>query len=205
MRQREVMVDLPETSTTSPRRFRFTLWTMFIALTMAASAVWLFMEYAGFVGLFFAITVLSAAWRVLRGNKAEAAGYLAIFAIAWVALQFFGPYTTLRNRVVWVIGTERLQEWAVEVLDDPPPVDADGMALLDPDSVPEDIRTVVGVGSQYMCQTMARRIESRCGTAGDSTTGAFTLDAPVTHRTIPISTTGSPMGSGGSKAAHSLC
>jgi len=144
MRQREVMVDSLDDNGTPPRRLRFTLWTMFIALTMAASAIWLFMEYAGFVGLFFAITVLSAAWRVLRGNKAEAAGYLAVFAVAWVALQFFGPYTTLRNRVVWVIGTERLQEWAVEVLDDPPPVDADGMALLDPDSVPEDIRSVAG-------------------------------------------------------------
>ena len=133
-----------DSTTKSPRPFRFTMRAMFIALTMAAIAIWLFMEYAGFVGLFFALMVLSAAWCVLRANKAGAAGYLAVFAVAWVALQFFGPYTTFRNRVVWVIGTERLQEWAVEVLNDPPPVDVGGIGILDPDSVPEDIRSVAG-------------------------------------------------------------
>jgi hypothetical protein len=144
MKQREVMDDSLERSTTTPLRFRFNLRAMFIALTMAAGAIWLFMEYAGLVGLFFAITVLSAAWCILRANRAGAAGYLAVFAVAWVALQFFGPYTTFRNRVVWVIGTERFQQWAVEVLDNPPPVDTDGMALLERDSVPEELRCVAG-------------------------------------------------------------
>ena len=30
-----------------------------------------------------------------------------------VPLQFIAPYTSLRNRVVWAVGTERLQQWAV--------------------------------------------------------------------------------------------
>jgi hypothetical protein len=69
---------------------------------------------------------------------------LSVFAAFWLALQFFGPYTSLRNRVVWVVGTERLQQWAVEVLDDPPPADEYGNILLDRDSLPEDIRSVAG-------------------------------------------------------------
>ena len=139
------MMTMDEPSDKRPQTgFHFTLRSMSIAVTMASAAVWLFLRYFGWPGLFFAIMVLSAAWCILRMNRAGAARYLAVFAVAWVALQFFGPYTTLRNRVVWVIGTERLQEWAVEVLDDPPPVDADGIGILDPDSVPEDIRSVVG-------------------------------------------------------------
>ncbi len=61
-----------------------------------------------------------------------------------MALQFFGPYTSLCNRVVWVVGTERLQQWAVEVLDNPPPADENGLILLDRDTLPEDIRSVAG-------------------------------------------------------------
>lgn len=121
--------DVPAT-TTPPPRFRFTLRTMFVVMTMVAVAVWLFIRYAGFPGFFFAAVMLFAGWCVLRGNRIGAVGYLAVFAAAWLALQFFGPYTSLRNRVVWTVGTERLQQWAVEVLDNPPPRDENGVVLL---------------------------------------------------------------------------
>ena len=83
-----------------PPLFRFTLRTMFAVMTMVAFAVWLFIRYAGFPGVFFAVVVLFAGWCILGGNKGKAVGYLAVFAAAWLALQFFGPYTSLRNRVV---------------------------------------------------------------------------------------------------------
>ena len=127
-----------------PTPFRFTLRAMFIAMAMVAAAVWLFIRYAGFPGLFFAVVVMFAGWCMLRGNRAGTVGYLSVFAIAWLALQFFGPYTSLRNRVIWVVGTERLQQWAVEVLDNPPPVDENGMIMLDRETLPEDIRGVAG-------------------------------------------------------------
>ena len=130
--------------TATPPRFRFTLRTMFAVMTMVAFAVWLFIRYAGFPGVFFAVVVLFAGWCLLRGKRTGAVGYLAVFAAAWLALQFFGPYTSLRNRVVWVVGTERLQQWAVEVLDNPPPADKDGRINLDRDSLPEDIRRFAG-------------------------------------------------------------
>ncbi len=127
-----------------PHRFRFTLRTMFIVMAMAVVSLWLFIGYRGMLGLFFAVTVLCAGWCVLRGNKHGTAGWLAVFAVAWLVLQFFGPYTSLRNRVVWVVGTKRLQQWAVEVLDNPPPANEYGVILVDLDSLPEDIRSVAG-------------------------------------------------------------
>ena len=125
-------------------RFRFTLRTMFAVVTMVAFAVWLFIRYAGFPGVFFAVVVLGAGWCILRGNKGRAVGYLAVFVAAWLTLQFFGPYTSLRNRVVWVVGTERLQQWAVKTLDNPPPADREGRIQLDRDALPEGIRSVAG-------------------------------------------------------------
>lgn len=125
-------------------RFRFTTRAMFLGTAMVAMATWLFIQYAGFPGMFFAVTVLSAGWCILRANKAGAVGYLAICGAAWMALQFFGPYTSLRNRAVWVVGTDRLQQWAVEVLDNPPPVNENGRILLDRETLPEDIRSVAG-------------------------------------------------------------
>lgn len=131
-------------STATPPRFRFTLRTMFIVVTMVAAAVALALRYPDCVGLFFSALVLLGGWCYLRGNKAGAVGHLAILAAFWLALQFMGPYTSLRNRVVWSVGTERLQQWAVGVLDNPPPADKDGRILLDRDGLPEDIRTVAG-------------------------------------------------------------
>lgn len=133
-----------------PARFRFTLRTLFVVMTMVAAAVWLFIHYAKFPGLFFAAVVLFAGWCILRGNRIGATWYLAVLAVAWLALQFFGPFTSLRNRVVWVVGTERLKQWAVEVLDNPPPANEYGIILLDPDTLPEDIRPVAGHYNQVM-------------------------------------------------------
>ena len=137
------------TATKPPFRCRFTLRTMFGVMAMAAVAVALFVRYPDCVGLFFATLVLLAGLCYLGGNKAGAVGHLAILAAFWLALQFVGPYTNLRNRVVWVVGTERLQQWAVETLDNPPPADEDGRIILDRDSLPEDIRSVAGYVPQY--------------------------------------------------------
>jgi hypothetical protein len=140
-----------ETATASKPapRFRFTLRTMFIVITAVTVAVALFVRYPDCVGVFFALLVLLAGFCYLGGNRSGAVGHMAILAAFWLALQFFGPYTSLRNRVVWVVGTERLQQWAVETLDNPPPPDENGMILLDRDALPEDIRSVAGHLPQY--------------------------------------------------------
>jgi hypothetical protein len=66
---------------------------------------------------------------------------IGIVAVGWLALQFVGPYSTLRNRVMFIIGTARLQEWAVSVLDDPAREFAPGPeGNIDPKDLPEDIR-----------------------------------------------------------------
>lgn len=127
-----------------PARFHFTLRTLFGVMTMVAAAVALFLRYPDCVGLFFAAQVVLGGWCYLRGNRAGAVGHLAILASFWLALQFIGPYTNLRNRVVWIVGTERLQQWAVEVLDNPPPANENGTVLLSRDNLPEDIRRVAG-------------------------------------------------------------
>ena len=104
----------------------------------------MFLRYPDCVGLFFAVLVLLGGWCYLRGNRAGAVGHLAILTAFWLALQFFGPYTSLWNRVVWVVGTERLQQWAVKTLDNPPPADREGRIQLDRDALPEGIRSVAG-------------------------------------------------------------
>jgi hypothetical protein len=126
-----------------PARFRFTLRALFVVVTMVAVALALALRYPDGVGLFLAVLVVLGGWSYLRGNKAGAVGYLAILAAFWLALQSFGPYTSLRNRVVWVVGTERLQQWAVETLDNPP-LGVRGVILLDRDTLPEDIRKIAG-------------------------------------------------------------
>jgi hypothetical protein len=137
-------------ATHPPPRFRFTLRTMFIVTAMVAGAVWLFIRYLACPGLFFVVLVLCAGWCYLRGNRIGALGYSAVFAASWLALQFIGPYTSLRNRVVWVVGTERLQQWAVETLDNPPPANEYGIILLDRDALPEEIRPVAGHYNQVI-------------------------------------------------------
>jgi len=122
---------------------------MFGVMVMVAAAVALFVRYPDCVGVFFGLLVLLAGWCYLRGNKGGAIGHLAILAAFWLALQFAGPYTSLRNRVVWIVGTERLQQWAVETLDDPPPADEHGRIILDRDSLPEDIQNVAGYLPEY--------------------------------------------------------
>jgi hypothetical protein len=138
-----------DTTTKRPFRFRFTLRTMFIVITTVTVAVALFVRYPDCVGVFFGLLVLLAGWCYSRGNRSGAVGHLVILGVFWIALQFFGPYTGLRNRVVWVVGTERLQQWAVETLDNPPPADEHGRIILDRDSLPEDIQNVAGYLPEY--------------------------------------------------------
>ena len=112
------------TQATSP--FRFTLRTVFVVMAMVGGALALFIPYAGCLGLFFALLVVAAGWSYLRGNTKGAVGCLVVLGVFWLALQLFGPYTSLRNRVIFVVGTERLQQWAIETLDHPPPADPSG-------------------------------------------------------------------------------
>ena len=128
-----------------PPRFCFTLRALFIATSLASAAAWLYIRYRhGPVGFPFPAMVLGAGWCVLRDNRLEAAAWLAAFAVVWTALQFFGPYTTLRKCAV-LVGTDWLQQWAREVLDDPPlPVGETGLGELDPESLPQDIRSLAG-------------------------------------------------------------
>ncbi|MHB8974869.1 MAG: hypothetical protein ACYC3X_31975 [Pirellulaceae bacterium] len=131
------------TPTQSP--FHFSLRTMFIVMAMVGGALALFIRYFGCCGLFFALLVLLAGSIYLRGNTKGAVGHLAVLAVFWLILQFIGPYTSLRNRVVFVVGTERLQQWAIETLDHPPPADTFGTILLEANDLPEDIRTLAGM------------------------------------------------------------
>lgn len=182
----------------SPARFHFTLRTMFVVVTMVAAAVWLFMRYAGFPGLFFAVVVLCSGWGVLRGKRAAAAGYLAVFAVAWVALQLFGPYTGLRNRVVWIVGTERLQQWAVEVLDNPPPASEHGIILLDRDTLPEEIRPVAGQYNQVILSGDGKQDHILCLHGGGFYHWAIKVGRPgFAPLPPPKSSTRLPMGSEG--------
>lgn len=93
---------------------------------------------------FFALLVVAAGWSYLRGNTEGAVVCLVVLGVLWLALQLFGPYTSLRNRVIFVVGTERLQQWAIETLDHPPPADPFGRILLEANDLPEDIRTLAG-------------------------------------------------------------
>ena len=72
---------------------------------------------------------------------------LAVVAVLWLLLQVLGPYSRLRNRAKWLVGTERLQTWAIEAMRNPPPPAADGPdGAIDVDSLPDDIRKLVPHG-----------------------------------------------------------
>lgn len=67
---------------------------------------------------------------------------MLILLLGWLALQLFGPYSSVRNRLVYQVGVDRLQQWAVSVLDDPPEefqVEPPP-AVLRQEYIPEDIR-----------------------------------------------------------------
>lgn len=130
-----------------PRRFRFTLRTMFVVTAVVALCLGLLIHYGGCAGILLAISVVCFACDYFRGDKAGMVVCVILFATFWIALQFIGPYTSLRNRVVWIVGTERLQQWAVETLDNPPPPDEYGYLRLNTDEMPEDIRSIAGYRS----------------------------------------------------------
>lgn len=132
------------TLTPSPSRFRFTLRTVFVVMAVVGGVLAVFIPYAGCLGLFFALLVVAAGWSYLRGNTEGAVVCLVVLGVLWLGLQLFGPYTSLRNRVIFVVGTERLQQWAIETLDHPPPADSIGRIELEVNDLPEDIRTLAG-------------------------------------------------------------
>ena len=110
------------TPTPSPSRFRYSMRTMFIVTATVGAAMALFIHYGPLPGLIFAAFVVLGSWCYLRGRRRGMAVFAALYVALWVGLQLFGPYTSLRNRIVWVVGTERLREWADEVFANPPPV-----------------------------------------------------------------------------------
>jgi hypothetical protein len=136
--------EVTQMQTPSPSRFRFTLRTVFVLMAVVGGVLAVFIPYTGCLGLFFALLIVAAGWSYLRGNTKGAVGCLVVLGVLWLALQLFGPYTSLRNRVIFVVGTERLQQWAIETLDHPPPVDKNGNILLEANDLPEDIRTLTG-------------------------------------------------------------
>jgi hypothetical protein len=78
-----------------------------------------------------------------------AAGLSLGLALLWTALQILGPYTSLKNRVRWQVGTDRLQSWAIESLENPPPLieSTSDMSIIDPAHLPVDIRQLSTVGN----------------------------------------------------------
>jgi hypothetical protein len=140
------MIEPTEPTTTPippPTRFRFTLRTVFIVTATVGAAMALFIHYGPLPGLFFAAFVVLGSWCYLRGKRTGVVSFLVLYVALWVGLQIFGPYTSLRNRIVWVVGTDRLQQWAVDTLGEPSPA-KDGVILLDSNALPEDICTVAG-------------------------------------------------------------
>jgi hypothetical protein len=117
---------------------------MFIGTAVVGLCIGLLIHYGTCTGIVFSSVVVGFAYCYFRRDKTGMILYVVVYVAFWIALQFIGPYTSLRNRVVWVIGIERLQQWAIEMLDDPPPADEHGRIRLDGDKLPKDIQTVAG-------------------------------------------------------------
>jgi len=127
-----------------PRRFRFTLRKMFVVTAVVALCIGLLIHYGGCVGVLLLAMALCFVYSYFRQDKKGMIVYVVVFTAFWIALQLVGPYTSLRNRVVWVVGTDRLQEWATETLDNLPPADQHGRMLLERERLPEDTRVISG-------------------------------------------------------------
>ena len=133
-----------DTVTQSPDRLQFTRRTLFVAMARVAGAVGLFLRYYGWHGLLLGVLLVFGGWSYLRGDRRAVVKHLTTLIVFWLLLQFFGPYTSLRNRVVWIVGTDRLQQWAIDVLDNPPQPDEHDKRYLDVNALPEDIRILAG-------------------------------------------------------------
>ncbi len=136
--------------TPSPSRFRYSMRTMFVVTATVGAALALFIHYGPAPGLIFAAFVVLGSWCYLRGKSRGMAAIAALYVAVWVGLQLFGPYTSIRNRIVWVVGTERLREWADEVFASPPPVWQSNTRLLDPGTLPDDIKSIAGNADTFV-------------------------------------------------------
>lgn len=69
---------------------------------------------------------------------------IVILGGGWILLQYFGPYSSLKREAIQQVGIERLQNWAISILDHPPekfnPVGPQGRLL--PQDVPVDIQSL---------------------------------------------------------------
>jgi hypothetical protein len=66
---------------------------------------------------------------------------------ACVVPRLTDPYSRLRNGVRDRVGVQRLQEWAVSVLDNPPPVGPGLERWVKPEQMPENIRALLPDGA----------------------------------------------------------
>jgi hypothetical protein len=100
-------------------------------------------EYGIPAGLVLSACLFLAFVTIYCKRRHAAGACLIAFACLWMALQFVGPYTSLKNRVRFGVGVDRLQHWAIDTLDNPPPLTEIGppgaIALK---HLPDDIRTL---------------------------------------------------------------
>ncbi len=86
---------------------------------------------------------------------------LAVGAILlWAAFQIIGPYTSLHNRAHFIVGYPRLQQWATDLLDHPPPR-LDNRNRIPREDLPPDIRKLSWDNIYYSKGDRDRGIEGQ--------------------------------------------
>jgi len=121
------------------KRFRFSWRTMFLAMAGTVAVAWLFATNRPMTGLGFSVLIYAIVRSIHLGKRWVAIVASVLCLCCWIGLQFFGPYTSLKNRVRWKIGVERLQEWSVSTLDSHDPI----TRAKEIEEIPEDIRGVL--------------------------------------------------------------
>jgi hypothetical protein len=141
---------LGETPTHSPSQWRFELRTIFILIAVTGWAIALFVHYGQVIGLILATVVVLGAMYYLAGDRAAAIVCIVILVPLWLSLHWLGPdssmrqYRKLRSHIVRTVGTDRLQQWAVELLDSLPRDDSTREFHLNRAAIPTDIRSIAG-------------------------------------------------------------
>ncbi len=122
-------------------RFRFSLRTMLLAIAAAVAVVWLLASHGFVIGVVFSLFIYVIVRSISLDRRWVAISVTILCLTCWFGLQFLGPYTSLKNRVWWKIGVERLQTWTVSTLDSHQPIER-----WEAIEIPEDIREVLPNG-----------------------------------------------------------
>lgn len=130
---------IDDTSTPATGRLQFSLQTMFLLMAAPVAVVWLFASHGLVVGMIFSLFIYVIVRSIYLDRRAVAIVATILCLSCWIGLQFFGPYTSFRNRVRWKIGVERLQEWTISTLDTHRPITSYEAI----EEIPEDIRGVL--------------------------------------------------------------